>query len=109
MKIEIEKNLVTLIPENLSEKAKVEQLWKILISCVGSSKKLSPVGEYVPSKGDKGACFVIEGIDKNDSVFTEILTEENCKVYCKTCNKLLDLKKGDTIPICCGKIMEIID
>ncbi|GHU42970.1 hypothetical protein FACS1894190_12920 [Spirochaetia bacterium] len=37
------------------------------------------------------------------------IVEEDCEVYCKTCNKTINLTKGDPIPLCCGKPMEIID
>ncbi|GHV84037.1 hypothetical protein AGMMS50212_13770 [Spirochaetia bacterium] len=37
------------------------------------------------------------------------IVEEDCTVYCKTCNKTVELKKGDPIPLCCGKPMENID
>ena len=38
----------------------------------------------------------------------EIVTED-CTVYCKICNKTIVLKKGDMIPLCCGRAMEVID
>lgn len=109
MKINIEKNLVEFSPEFPEEKAKLEAVWRILVDCNGTSKKLVPVGEYVPSKNNKGASFVIEDFDANENTYTEIHTENDCKCYCSICNKQIDLKKGDPIPLCCGKLMEIID
>jgi endogenous inhibitor of DNA gyrase (YacG/DUF329 family) len=37
------------------------------------------------------------------------IVQEDCTVYCSTCNKTVELKKGEPIPLCCGKPMEIID
>ncbi|MDR3171282.1 MAG: hypothetical protein LBU17_06580 [Treponema sp.] len=47
--------------------------------------------------------------DKNNISYKPELVEEDCTVYCKTCNKTVQLKKGDAIPLCCGHLMEIID
>ena len=96
-------------PENDEEKAKLTALWKIMIDCVKDSRKLVPVGEYVPVKSDKGASFYIEGLEPQDSTFTEVRVEHDTQVYCKTCNKLLSLKAGDVIPLCCGNMMQIVD
>ena len=30
-------------------------------------------------------------------------------VYCQTCNKTVHVKKGEVIPFCCGRLMEILD
>jgi len=84
-------------------------LWKILVDCVGDSRKLVPLGEYVPLKSDKGASFHIEGLDPNETSFAEVKVEQNTQVYCKTCNKLLSLKAGDVIPLCCGVMMEVVE
>jgi endogenous inhibitor of DNA gyrase (YacG/DUF329 family) len=46
--------------------------------------------------------------EKNGIVYEEVFAEEDCDVYCKTCNKTVQLKKGDAIPLCCGKVMEIL-
>ncbi len=110
MKINIDKNLVELTPENLSEKTKLEILWKTLIDCNGEAKKLAPVGEYVPQKNEKGASFYIEGLDEAKPADpVEVHVDANCKCYCSICNKLVDLKPGDPVPVCCGRIMEVID
>jgi len=100
---------VVLSPETDEEKAKLTALWKILIDCVRDTRKLVPVGEYVPAKNDKGASFYIEGLESEDSTFTEVRVEHDTQVYCKTCNKLLYLKAGEVIPLCCGKMMDIVD
>jgi len=109
MRIDIDKNTVEFSPENAAERVKLEHLWKILIDCNGDAIKLSPVGEYVPAKGVKGAMFYMEGLPEGTDTYREVRVEEDCTVYCTICNKLITLKKGDVIPRCCGKMMEIVD
>ncbi len=109
MKIDIVKTQVSFSPENAEEKAKLEALWKILIDCVGDSRKLVPVGEYNPVKSDAGAFFHIEGLEPQDIAYAEVRVAEDTQVYCKICNKLLSLKSGEAIPLCCGKMMEVFD
>jgi hypothetical protein len=29
--------------------------------------------------------------------------------YCTICNKTINLKKGDEIPMCCGRLMQPLD
>lgn len=109
MKINIEKNLVEFTPENSDEKAKLESLWKIVVDCVRFNKKLVPVGEYTASKNDF-ARFMIEGIDSGAAEeFPDVRTDKDARAYCQQCNKYVELKKGDRVPPCCGKIMEILD
>ena len=109
MKIDIEKSRVTLSPENTEEKAKLEAIWRVLVDCVGDSRKLVPIGEYIPQNPGAGATFQIEGLDPQESSYVEIRVENEAEVYCKTCNKLVVLQAGDVIPICCGKMMTIVD
>ncbi len=109
MKIDIVKSQVIFTPENDEEKAKLTAVWNILVDCVGDSRKLVPVGEYVPQKNEKGASFYIEGLDTRDSTFAEVRVERDEQVYCKICNKLLSMKAGEVIPMCCGKMMEIVE
>ena len=45
----------------------------------------------------------------NSDAFPEVYTDKECRAYCQTCNKFVELKKGDRIPPCCGKLMEILD
>ncbi len=111
MKIEIKKNLVEFTPENDDEKSKLLALWKTVVDCVRFSKKLVPVGKYIPAE-DKFARFAIEGEDggeKSGDSYPEIYAENDCRCYCQTCNKYVELKKGDRIPPCCGKLMEVLD
>ena len=60
MQINIDKNVVEFTPENKAETASMEVLWRVIIDCIKESKKLVPIGEYVPSKQNL-ARFVIEG------------------------------------------------
>lgn len=48
MKIEFEGTLIKMTPENDTEKAQLDQLWKRVVSCIKEDKKLVPVGEYIP-------------------------------------------------------------
>lgn len=109
MKIDIEKTRVTFFPESPEEKAKVEAIWRVLVDCVGDSRKLVPIGEYKPKAEGKGASFQIEGLEPQENAFVEVKLEEDAEVYCKTCNKLMELQAGSVIPMCCGKMMEILD
>lgn len=109
MKINIDKNLIEFCPEHPEEKAKIEEIWRMMVDCAGYNKKMVPVGEYVPNKNDKGATFFIEGLQKEEQTYTEIHVDDDCRCYCGICNNFVDLKKGDPIPLCCGKRMEIIE
>ncbi len=110
MKIDIQKNLVEFTPENADEKSKLEALWRLLVDCVRFNKKLVPVGEYI-AKRDAFARFAIEGLKTQDTMETypEVHVDADCRCYCQTCNKYVELKKGDRIPPCCGKLMEVLD
>jgi len=109
MKINIEKNLVELTPENDDEKAKTQALWRMLVDCARFNRKLVPIGEYIPGES-AFARFVIEGEKStSESEYPEVLVDEDCRCYCQTCNKFVELKKGDQIPPCCGKLMEVLD
>jgi Zn finger protein HypA/HybF involved in hydrogenase expression len=109
MQIEIKKNLVEFTPQTPDEEAKLLSLWRLMVDCVRFNKKLEPVGEYIPGKKNM-ARFAIEGISPatTDS-YPEVNVEEDCTCYCQTCNKYVNLKKGDRIPPCCGKLMEALD
>jgi len=109
MKIEIVKNVVDFTPENADEQSKLEALWRLMVDCVRFNKKLVPMGEYVPQKKNK-ASFVIEGMaGGKTSEYPEVHVDADCRCYCQTCNKYVELKKGDRIPPCCGKLMEVLD
>ncbi len=109
MKIAIEKNLVHLSPEREDETVEVERLWRLLIDCVNATRKLAPVGEYVPLK-DNTASFFIEGLEGNsESPSSDVVLDRDGRVCCFICNKFLDLKAGDRSPLCCGQPMELMD
>ena len=110
MQINIEKNLVEFTPENADETKKIEALWRIMVDCARFNKKLVPVGEYIPGD-NKFARFVIEGPKEEGSgdAYPEVYVDQDCRCYCQTCNKYVVLKKGDQIPPCCGKLMEVLD
>ena len=59
MKITIKENIVEFFPEKPEETKGLEQLWTTVVECNHDSKKLAPIGEYIPVNEDKAA-FVIE-------------------------------------------------
>jgi len=109
MKINIEKNLVEFTPETTEETAKLEALWKIIVDCVRFSRKLVPIGEYIPMKHNM-ARFAIEGEPAGGAgTYPAVYVDRECTCYCQTCNKYVMLRKGDQIPPCCGKLMEVLE
>lgn len=109
MQINIDKNLVEFTPETSDETKKIEALWKIMIDCVRFSKKLVPVGEFIPQK-NKFARFAIEGLEvKGAGEVPEVQMYKDGRCTCQTCNKYVELLKGERIPPCCGKLMEVLD
>ena len=109
MKINIEKSLVEFTPENADEKAKLVELWRMVVDCARFNKKLVPVGEYLPDHNEF-ARFAIEGYESGGvDEYPEVYVEKDCTCFCQTCNKFVELKKGDRIPPCCGKLMEVLD
>ena len=59
MKISVDRNVVELVPENDNETKDLELLWNTVVDCVKFNKKLVPIGEFVPQKGNL-ARFSIE-------------------------------------------------
>ena len=111
MKINIEKNMVNLIPENDQETGDMEKLWRLLVGCVTDSKKLAPVGEYLPAKKNVASFYIEGGPDKEENTLEieDNIVLEDGKYYCGICNKLIDLKTGDEVPVCCGLRMEEVE
>ena len=109
MKIRINKDIVEFIPEHAAETAELEALWVKMGNCVGDTKRLEPMGVFVPSES-KVAKLHIEGLSKEevDAVPT-IRAPYDTDVYCVTCNKTVHVKAGEPIPFCCGRLMEILD
>lgn len=113
MKIDIDKNLVEFTPETADEKVKLEALWRTVVDCARFNKRLVPVGQYVPSQNEF-ARFAIESIVEQDVApdddgYPKAYADTDCRCYCQTCNKYVELKKGDRIPPCCSKLMEVLD
>lgn len=106
MKLEIkDKNLMEFTPENDAEKANLASMWNMLVDCAKFNRKLVPIGEFVPGKSEF-AQFMIEGdVDPTTAIYAEM----DCTVYCQTCNKYFNVKKGEQIPLCCGRSMEVMD
>ncbi len=50
MRITLDKTLVELKPESPQEVKELDALWKVIIDCVKTNKKLVPVGEYLPGE-----------------------------------------------------------
>ena len=109
MKIRIDKDIVSFTPEHAAEAAELEALWVKIGNCVGDNKSLQPIGVYLPSE-NKTATFHIAGrneVEKN--AIPEIRAPYDTDVYCVTCNKTVQVKAGEVVPFCCGRLMEILD
>ncbi len=107
MKILVDRNVVEFVPESPQETADMEVLWRVVVDCVQDSKRMTPIGEFIPAKSNI-ARFVIEGVP-GGTTYTDESVDEECTVYCAICNKYANLKPGDSVPNCCGKPMENID
>ena len=59
MRMELSGSLLKMTPEKEDEKNELNELWKALVDCTKDSKKLAPVGEYVPGVKES-ATFSIE-------------------------------------------------
>ena len=109
MKIRIDKDVVEFTPEHPAEVVELEALWIKLGNCVGQSKRLEPIGVYVPSE-NKTAAFHIAGLSEEEAkAVPEVRAPYDTDVYCVTCNKTVHVKAGEVIPFCCGKLMEVLD
>ncbi|MDD5759503.1 MAG: hypothetical protein PHI06_10525 [Desulfobulbaceae bacterium] len=107
MKITMDKNVVDFSPETAEETACMEILWRKIIDCAGDSKTLAPIGEYIPTKKNQ-LSFVIEG-GSAKTVFSDQAAVVDTTYTCAICNKYMNVKAGDSVPLCCGKLMECID
>ena len=108
MKIKVDRNIVEFLPGNEQETADMETLWRVIVDCMKENKKLVPIGEYIPQK-ENLARFTIEGVPGGKTIWTESTSQEDSTYYCVTCNKYMNVKKGQEIPLCCGKVMEAMD
>ena len=108
MKITLDKNVVDFIPETAAETASMEVLWRKIIDCVGDSKSLAPIGEYIPAKKNQ-LSFVIEGGSGAKTTWSEQSASADSTYVCAVCNKYMNVKAGDSLPLCCGKVMECVE
>ena len=109
MKIRIDKDVVEMIPEHAAEAAELEALWIKMGNCLGDTKRLQPIGTYVASQ-DRAALFHIGGLTKQEAnAVPEVRAPYDTDVYCVTCTKTVQVKAGEVIPFCCGRLMEILD
>lgn len=109
MQINMQKNLVTFTPDSPEERVMLQAVWRQLINCNGETLKLAPIGELSAAKHHP-AQFVIEGAGAEKLPdYPTVVVDFDCKVYCDTCNRMQDLKAGQPIPPCCGKLMEFMD
>ena len=109
MKIRIDKDIVEFTPEHAAEATELEALWIKMGNCTGDTKSLQPIGVYMASQ-DKTAVFHIEGLSQQEkAAIPEIRAPYDTDVYCVTCNKTVHIKAGESIPSCCGRLMEILD
>ena len=108
MDIRIDKNVVEFTPGNPAETKQLEELWRVIVDCARFSRRLVPIGEYIPVQRNM-ARFAIEGDASRDKKIPEKYAESEGRYVCLTCNKYIMLKEGDQIPLCCGKLMESYD
>lgn len=108
MKLTIDRNIVECTPETAQETAQLESLWRILIDCIGTSKSLTPIGEYIPAKQNL-ARFTIEGVPGGRTAMSETIAAEGNTYICTICNKYSKVNAGEAIPLCCGMVMEAVD
>ncbi len=106
MEIRIDKNVIEFMPDTEIETQQLEELWRVVVDCARFSRKLVPIGEYIPSQRNL-ARFAIEG--EMPAGIPERFAIKEGRYVCLTCNKYIVLKKGDQIPPCCGKLMECYD
>ena len=108
MKIIVDRNVVEFVPENSLETASMETLWRVVVDCLRENKKLVPIGEYVPSK-ENLARFTIEGIPGGKTTWSDAAAAADNTYYCAVCNKYMQVKAGQNLPLCCGRAMEVMD
>ena len=106
MDIRIDKTVVEFTPESEKETKQLEALWRIIIDCARFSRRMVPIGEYIPAQKNM-ARFAIEGETVSET--EEKFAQSEGRYVCLTCNKYVMLKEGDQIPLCCGKLMEFYD
>lgn len=108
MKISVDRNVVEFVPESAQETASMELLWRVVVDCAKDNKKMVAIGEYIPQK-ENLARFVIEGIPGGKTKWTEETSAADSTYYCAICNKYMNVKQGQNVPLCCGRPMEDMD
>ena len=108
MKITVDRNVVVLVPESEQETASLEVLWRVVVDCMKENKKLVPIGEYIPAK-ENLARFVIEGVAGGKTEWTEEKAASDNTYICTICNKYMNVKTGEDIPLCCGRSMDTVE
>jgi hypothetical protein len=109
MKISVDRNVVEITPESKQEIASLDVLWKIVIDCYGNNKKLVPMGQFIPGT-DLLARFNIEGVQGGVTTYSdELKAPQDNTYYCHTCNKYMEVKANDPVPLCCGRNMDTIE
>ena len=107
MRISQNKNVVELEPQSPTEASALALLWRQLVSCTGESAKLAPIGEFFP--GNKNvASFVIESKEALQAPEQESVVTDATYI-CSTCNRYMEIAKGELVPICCARPMELMD
>ena len=92
-----------------------EEMWALLGAMEEKKRAtftlMEPIGVYEPRSGEANvARFHIGGMTEAEAnANVELIAPYDTDVYCVTCNKTVHVKKGEKIPICCGKVMEILD
>ena len=109
MKIRLDQDIVEIIPENAAEATELEALWIKMGNCVGETKRLEPMGVYIKTE-HKSAKFHIEGLSEAEAKANpQVLAPYDTDVYCYICNRTEHIRAGEPIPVCCGRLMEILD
>ena len=106
MKIRIDGTKVEFEPETQSEAMELELLVKTMGNGLKDDIHLLSDGFY-SRRIDSCAKFRLEGIADGEVRNGPLMPFEG-DVYCYTCGRKKHLKAGEPIPMCCGKIMEII-
>lgn len=45
-------------------------------------------------------------MELKEGLIPVVKAERDCQVYCPICHKILEVKAGEVIPRCCGKVMK---
>ncbi len=109
MKIVVDRNVIEFEPETPRETVSLEVMWKVVVDCYGDNKKIVPMGNFVPGH-DKVARFHIEGVPGGATTYSEEhKADADHTYYCAVCNKYMNVKAGQPVPLCCGREMEVMD